>query len=406
MVFNKRHIAAFIAVFALALFIAGCTQPTPQAPANETVYWPPSQANNTTSTVSNQTTGNQGTSSLCSSQPNVLLKDDCLVKAASDTKNSSICGYIYTSEKKDTCLSFFEDGTLAYCGQYSNATYRNSCMYKVALAGNTTAGCNVIGDATLRADCIKRLAPTCGSQPTAYLVQKCNAFKDSNPALCPDNSCIYDLALNQSNASICDSINSTQSDAPRVACQSYTTGSDECAGISNQVVRDYCYELWAEKMLKPSMCSMASTGYDYQQNCYQNLSITMSDYTICLQDSNSLDADNCLVAYAAATGNTDGCPSIDSYAQTGRNTCYNNAAVTSKKASLCNNISVYSWRVTCYSGLIQAGQPLDLNDCSQISDVGWSERCLTTLAYQQQNSSICDFIRTTTSVQSCKKQFS
>ncbi|HQT45067.1 MAG TPA: hypothetical protein PLO51_03755 [Candidatus Micrarchaeota archaeon] len=406
MIFNKKHIAVFIAAFALALFIAGCTQPTPQPPANETVYWPPSQGNNTTSTVSNQSTGAQGTSSLCSSQPNVLLKDDCLVKAAFDSKNSSICSYIYTSEKKDDCLSFFEDGTLAYCGQYSNTSYRNTCMYKVALAGNTTAGCNVIGDSSLRADCISRLAPTCGSQPTAYLVQKCNAFKDSNPALCPDNSCIYDLAKNLSNASICDSIAINESDAVKASCRSYATGADMCSQLSLSVVQDYCYQLLAQKSQNPATCSKASTDYGYQQNCYVNLSILKNDYTICLQNPSSLDKNDCLTQYALATGSADGCSSIDVQAVTATNRCYNVAAQTSKMASLCNNISTYSWRVTCYSGLIQAGRQLDLNDCTQISDHAWNERCISTLAYQQQNSSVCDFIRDTAGVASCKSQFS
>ncbi|MFA5106163.1 MAG: hypothetical protein WC506_04340 [Candidatus Micrarchaeia archaeon] len=405
MILEKKHMFLLLALAAFALIFSGCTGATPQpgdnASQNETVYWPPSAGNNTSSGQ-----GGGVSASPCSDQPNVISKDSCLVKLASDTKNSTVCGYIYSNDQKDKCLSYFEDGTASYCGKYSGTDYKNLCLYNVAIASQTMSNCNQVDNATLRQECLDKLAPTCDSQPSEYLIMKCKAFKDVNPALCPDNSCIYSLALNQSNASICDSLNSSASEAIGLSCRSYATNSDSCAGISNKVVRDYCYELWAESSLDSAMCSQASTDFGYRQKCLLNISVMTMDYKPCLQNPSSLDADDCLVQYASITGDTAGCTSIDSYAQTARNKCYNLAAQAAKKASICNYIDVYTWRVTCYSGLIQAGQALDLNDCVLISDTAWNERCLTTLAYQKQNASICDFIRDTPAVQSCKSQLS
>lgn len=407
MIFAKKHMFLFLALAAFALFFSGCTGPQqPQQPGqnssqNDTVYWPPSAGNNTSSG-----SGTVTSMSPCSDEPNVISKDSCLVKLASDSKNSTLCSYIYSNDQKDKCLSYFEDGSSEYCGKYSGADYKSLCLYNFAMASQAMSNCNLVDNSTLRQECLDKLAPTCESQPSAYLVAKCKAFKDVNPALCPDSACIYALAKNQSDASMCDSLNSSSSDAIGISCRSYATGSDLCSGISNKVVRDYCYELWAESSLNVGMCSQASTDFGYRQKCLLNISIITMDYKPCLKNPSSLDADDCLVQYASLTGDTSGCTSIDSYAETARNKCYNLAAQTAKKASICNNIDVYTWRVTCYSGLIQAGQKLDLNDCALISDTAWNERCLTTLAYQTQNATVCDFIRDTSSVQGCKAQFS
>ncbi len=407
MIFGKKHMLLFVSIALFAIMFSGCTKPaTPEPLANETVYWPPSSGDNSSIAANATTNGNSGTLSVpCSDKSNVISKDECLVAKASDSKNSTLCGYIYSNSQKDKCMSYFEDGSVSYCGQYVDFSYRNLCLYKVALAKKSIGDCNTLDDVTLRSNCISALAQTCESESSDYLVKKCRAFKDSNPALCPDNSCIYDLAKNMSNVSVCDSLPSNESNAIIVSCRSFASDADLCSTIGNVVVKDYCYELWAEKKLSPDICAKASKDFNYQQKCYLNISIAKEDFLICLQNPSDLDDADCITQYAAATGKSEGCSRINEMAVTPRNRCYNEAAKTSKKASICNNIDVYNWKITCYSGLVQAGSLLDLNDCALISEDAWGERCLSTLAYQQQNKSVCDFIRSTDAISSCKNQF-
>lgn len=380
---NKRCAFLFLFLAASAVLFSGCTTPpSPDGGDDGFIDWPAVPGDSGTN-ATNQTQGGEKLLP-CSDSPNVLAKDACLVQAAKNTKNSTLCSLIYTLDKKDACLLNFEDGTSAFCQKYTSALLKDECYYNIAKATKSIDDCNLIGSSEKRQECIQLLLPTCEQKNTLYERDLCKAFKEGDSSLCPDEACVFDLAKNRTNDDLCDAINAS---ANRLACKSYVLDYDKCLLEANKVIRDLCYQIWGQKADSPSICGKASVDYNYGNLCYLNLSITRKDYSICKYSTSEEKDNDCYTEYAKVHNTLRPCDAILS--ETVKNKCLNEVASKYGTASYCNNITTYAWRTTCFSGIIVGGGALKLDDCNAIAYSEWQERCWNTLAYQKQDKEIC-----------------
>ncbi|MBM3228929.1 hypothetical protein FJZ26_00705 [Candidatus Parvarchaeota archaeon] len=394
-----RLAAAIILILAASLLLFGCTQKK-QGQDSPKGQWPNVDVGGQEGDDSGGGQEEVETKGLCLDSPNVLAKDSCLVALAAKDSNLTLCSYIYTTEKKDSCLKNFEQLNTSYCLQYSSQALKDDCIYNSAVGLSSINDCNLISSGEKRLSCLEALAPACESKPTEQEVARCKAMKQGKPELCPDDSCVFDLAKDKSDSQMCNSINATR-EAATIACKSYSTGTDYCSQEPNLVKKDYCYELWAEKSNNLTLCGRASSTYGYSDSCYLNLTLSRKDYTVCQESSAQDKRYSCYIEFAKAFGDLSPCEVISS--ETAKNNCYNSAASSTGRASMCNNISTYAWRRTCYSGIIQSGKLLDLFDCTQVQLEEWKGRCISTLAYQIQNKTICTFLPTS-EVNECERQ--
>ena len=342
----------------------------------------------------------------CAGVSSVGAHDYCFAALAQHESNVTYCERIYLMPQRDECLKSFLSNSSGsdFCAQFDSSANQDACYLRLAYAANSSALCVRVSDAAARASCQSALAP-CSVESTPAAAARCNAFLKHDPALCSDDSCRFDFALQAHTITACLLI---QDSALSQACQAVVQNNASACQSGNATSRsDYCYELAALALNDSRWCSYGQQGSPYRDDCYTRFAILTLNADGCKQPFLETSRDQCYLNYSDATDTPAVCDSILN--SLNRVKCYIHTAKDNGDAAACNELS-HSDRIICYNNVLTGSVPVrDAASCLAITAVEsgiWTPKCLTALAVQQKDVSICAQITDAGYRSSCQAKLS
>ncbi|MEM3399700.1 MAG: hypothetical protein QXP42_02620 [Candidatus Micrarchaeia archaeon] len=318
-----------------------------------------------------------------------INRDYCYLLKARDESAVEECGKIDNASLRDNCIYTFAEKDPKLCDTLSNASRRDSCMMDAAIRLNDSSYCSGIGNEVLRAKCIERFVePPCkeleGYERIVCLASLGDIGKCEEAGAKID-SCYYEVALNNSNSSICGEISN---DVFRHVCLSILGNITACDGLE-YMKRDFCYEKFAEETLNESLCDKILTS-TYSVPCYMNLAVSKKKPSLCAKPEREKDNDDCYRAVAFVT-NVSVCANIKRDVE--RDLCRFDIAKSRNDPSVCNYLENNVWRDTCYRTIILTRQyKYDAEACGRVLNPTWKDHCYYENAVLNKNASICEQI--------------
>ncbi len=214
--------------------------------------------------------------------------------------------------------------------------------------------------------------------------QKESSTEDTN-GNSPRNTCLFSLAVERSNASICKMIYTSQ---PDYADYSVATCGAQIASAMND----------------PTVCGQL--GLSYSSDCYSDLASSAQDPTICESINSSAQKDKCLFTYISdnsysiedwsiCDSMTSGSPDADY--------CYYTAATTLESTQYCDKlpeVSAEEYTVgDCYGQV--ADDTGNLTLCKSLTKSSDSDDCYYDYATYEYNTTICNSISDATKKADC-----
>lgn len=281
------------------------------------------------------------------------LRGTCLKNVAFDTANPKICPQInyFTLDgviMKDSCIEHFYD-TLQdsdLCNSVSNAASKQTCIESTAKNTNSISLCESLDDETRVDDCLLYLGEQFQNQDACVVIvdeskadtcvdkflqltslEKCD-MKETN---LEKNNCLKDLALEELNVELCESIE-TDFDI-RSQCYSdlaTETGDGElCFKIikSDFELKDNCFHAAAIKSTDGTFCENILSPAKYL-DCFASVASELNEVSICnlpekqvISVYSKYNIDNlCIKSFSVKEGETTYCDRITQ--ETLRDACH------------------------------------------------------------------------------------
>src|SRR5208283_2764889 len=205
--------------------------------------------------------------------------------------------------------------------------------------------------------------------------QKESSTEDTN-GNSPRNTCLFNLAIERSNVSICKELYTSQPDYA-----DYTAAK--------------CGAQIADTMNDPSICD--HLGLVSSSGCYSQLATSAQDPSICDSIKSGAQKDNCLYSYISANEY-----SIDDWSICDNLTsgspdagyCYYAAAIMTESMTYCDKlpeVSAEEYTVgDCYGQIADGTGNLTL--CKSLTKSSDSDECYYDYATDEYNTTICNFI--------------
>lgn len=391
-----------LGILLVSLCSFGCPKQEEKPPITEI----PTNTSGTGTTVNTTNTTTPATPlELCQNKQNILEKDACLKDLAVSEADKGICEKIYSSETKDDCIYSFIGQGVAVCDELSDLKKKDTCLDFNARNTKNLSLCDRIGDADTRSACVNVVSPPCLAIVDTKERSKCMAIAEKNPAECSgDDDCLFEYGTALNDTTACDNISLK---SKRSACRSFSTGSVTCdSELTLAPDIGYCFELVAIKANDSYYCGRIAKSSSYSAECFTALAIQEKDAGVCKGPALEDDQNNCLLAYAIATGEYQWCSNITYYMSSMRkDNCYRQTAVKYNNPMICDGIPIGAERTSCYGIVLSSDLPYDPATCSGISDSAWKDTCYYRVAVQKGDNSYCDKINSPTTKMNCKDKF-
>jgi hypothetical protein len=122
-------------------------------------------------------------------------------------------------------------------------------------------------------------------------------------------------------------------------------------GKQSQNTKDICYKEFAREYKDVTLCSKIISPHEIE-SCYQQTSISASDFKICSMNNDPSVQRLCLDFYAQAKGDINACVSMKGsayieYPNWSKDQCYREVAGKKKDSSICSNIVTATLKSDC-----------------------------------------------------------
>ncbi|MCC7552349.1 hypothetical protein KO317_01640 [Candidatus Micrarchaeota archaeon] len=231
----------------------------------------------------------------------------------------------------------------------------------------------------------------------------CLSIKENDFSICENDECLLEFAKNKSSEEACGEI---EISADQYYCLSIIKNKEQCYLAPNNNAKDKCLADYAWHTKDESLCrKITQENSQWKKHCYLAIAVTEMDCKKCNFDTlgQSSEKDECRREYARLTGDTSCC--TDLWSKSWENDCYRQAAFDNNNPSLCNGITNHYHRWQCYQGVFNSGNPKEIEECRNISDLEWEGRCIINIAVLQNNSEICEEITTNQEKDNCYLKF-
>ncbi|MCL6088789.1 MAG: hypothetical protein M1530_01335 [Candidatus Marsarchaeota archaeon] len=341
----------------------------------------------------------------CANLSSVGSHDACYAALAARQSDAAQCDRIYDVDGRDACLSAFVASDASFCSRMVRTSYQDSCNLKVAYATNNSALCPSIRDAGMRDNCTSDLLSPCALYSDPAAAGRCEAFRQNNASFCLDDSCRFDFAKERLSLPACGMMTGERS--RMLACRAVVLNdSTACTADNNSYRADWCYQLTAQALNDSEWCSYGQLGSPYRDECYLYFARLSRNASGCQSVYLETGRDWCYLNYSVDLDQPDTCRLVIN--SLNRNKCYMFTARTNGDATACNGLPGRD-AAACYNAVVMGSVPLrDAASCAGINGSGievWKPRCFTTLAVQQRNFTICDFIDDSGYRQACLDKF-
>jgi hypothetical protein len=276
---------------------------------------------------------------------------------------------------------------------------------RVAYATNDSSICPLIQNKTMQNNCTYDLLSPCSVISDPLQAGRCEAFRQNNVSFCLDDSCRFDFAQQRRLLSACDAIAGER--AYYFACRAALLNSpDECNKSNSPYIADLCYQITAKTLNDSKWCDFGQRGSPYRDDCYTYFARTNKDPAICKKAYLETSQDQCYLNYSAHLDQPQICSKIINSLNFQK--CIIYTAKLNGDPAACNALP-HTDRISCYNIAITGQVPIrDVDACANIAEseaAVWKPRCFTALAIQQQNSSICQYIESSTDRKQCLGKF-
>lgn len=388
---------AFLASF---LFLAACVSPPPS---------PPGQPVNAPSVVEQNLTpppappAPAADLSPCQDAGNVLLRDQCYQKTASERRDIAWCDRIYSSTIKDGCLLYFTPENASLCDRIADSSTRQGCLDSAARRLNDTNLCVRLTDADRKHACLVALSPPCSFEPTPAATQLCLALRNSNFSYCQNNLCYFEYGVQKNSGAACDMLSGER--AWQLACSAIVKHDRSMCNADNiSTIADYCFQLAAYRLNDSNWCDDAQSSSPYRNQCYIHFAVQALDSTVCRRSEPETGRDDCYLNYSVTTDSPAACVKVIN--SLNRNKCYIDTAKANGDPAACNGLLAGDQKI-CYNLVLGGEKPLPgLHYCRDVADDLWRDKCYLAFATQQNNRTVCDLIVSPDYQQSCQLRFS
>jgi hypothetical protein len=266
---------------------------------------------------------------------------------------------------------------------------RQDCFEQAAIRLNSTDYCVRLTDADRKLSCLKAVSPPCSFEKDAPSTQACQALLYSNSSYCHSNSCYFEFAINQGNASACDQI--TGERALQLSCQALVSHDpSRCNDDNISTIADYCLQIGAYRLNNATWCDLGAVSSPYRNACYLHFAITEKepDY-YCRKTFPEPSTDECYLNYSISVDNPAFCSTPYIQDSLTRNRCFIYTARNNGDPSACNGL-FYSDRKSCYNLVLTDDMPLrDAASCAGVQDDIWRDKCFLAFAQQTHDITQC-----------------
>lgn len=330
-------------------------------------------------------TGTNGTSS---------CGDDCFLKLALTTSNSSYCRNM-SAARSDECWQIFSNSNLSACLELKNYTLRSGCVNDFASFGKNATICGFL-NASDKAACEEGINPPCMNE-TGLQRQLCLAYRHNSTGYCTESACFLSYATTRHDATACANLSSI---SERYACESVVSGENRCSQLTAYSL-DYCYQLLAQYTGDYSYCTGIGE-FKYKANCLLDAALATRNMSYCELNELTYMPD-CYVNYSLRTGDIAGCLALNNTYLTGsKDGCVYAFAENYTDPAACNYASTIFIRLNCYGdSILTAPQNLSLDKCAAVTHPGWKDKCYSAYAIAVKDASICDFVLDSGAKSSC-----
>jgi PBP1b-binding outer membrane lipoprotein LpoB len=202
----------------------------------------------------------------------------------------------------------------------------------------------------------------------------------------PHSTCLFNLAVERENVSICKEIYTSQpdyADYTAAKCGAQIADSMNDPTVCDQLglsASSECYNQLATSAQDPTICESIKTSTQ-RDSCIYNYvldnSDTISDWSICDDlTPGSSDAEYCYYTAAMSTDSTNYCDKLSANAITYTLAdCYGNVAFDTGAPTLCKSLSKQSDSDECY--YYYATSAANTSTCNYISDPTKKMDCIT-----------------------------
>ncbi|VVB98248.1 Uncharacterised protein [uncultured archaeon] len=321
--------------------------------------------------------------------------DDCLLKLALTTSNSSYCNNM-SAARSDECWQIFSNSDISACLALKNYSLLGGCVNDFASFTRNTTLCSYLQPQD-RAACVEKVNPPCMNVSLGPDRELCLAYRYNSTSYCTQSACFLAYAVKRNYPAACANLSS---DSERYACESLLSGENRCSFLAASKL-DYCYQLLAQYSGDYSYCT-GITGSTYKANCLLTAAITAKNMSYCaLNDLEQLP--DCYVNYSIATGDVQGCLALNNTYLTGsRDGCLNTLAKGYTEPAACNYASTVYIKMTCYGdSILTHPENLSLGKCAGVAHPGWQDKCYSAYAKAANDPSICDFVQDSSAKNSC-----
>jgi hypothetical protein len=320
---------------------------------------------------------------------------ECIQKIVLLKKDDLICKKIDNQIEKEICLRdiAIENQNKLLCKKIKNKFDREMCLREIAIDTSNEGLCKELTGVN-KDICLHNFIVLDSD------FNNCDKIKNEQLNL----NCKINIAINNEDDTICYDLNIEDKN---ICLKNYASFHADnlsyCQKITDRdELKYYCYNTLTNKIDENYDVDFCKIGVDaYYDNCLSNLAKKKHDFDICNLINNTEDRDSCYGYNIVYNKKINICNKISNYSNSFRfssnEECIafilNENALDQKDVSLCDKIplSNLSYKNSCYKFLAYELDNSQL--CEKIDYIGDKDECYSSLCIENENLELCDHIK-------------
>ncbi|MBT3408139.1 hypothetical protein HN415_05660, partial [Candidatus Woesearchaeota archaeon] len=318
---------------------------------------------------------------------------ECIYEIAISTKNDLLCNKIKSDIQKDMCLRNIainkKDDLL--CKKIDNKLDKEMCLREIAIETSNKEICNDLTDVN-RDICIHHFIVFDGD------LDSCTNIKNEELSL----NCKINIAINSEDDTICFNLeNEDKNICFKIFANFHANNLSYCKNIIDKDKVKYCYNTLTNEINENHNLDFCEIEPDiYYDNCLSKLAKEKEDSYLCSLINNTEDRDSCYDYNILRDNEISSCSQIQFFSNSRFSSfgecesfIYYNNALEQKDVSICDKIpfSNLSYKNSCYKTLAYELDNSQL--CEKIDYIGDKDECYSSLCIENENLELCDQIK-------------
>jgi hypothetical protein len=317
---------------------------------------------------------------------------------------SSICIWMGNSCKNDNCINSklkdycyskiaVEYDNLKFCDRIKNEEDKHRCIEKFAEKNLDSNSCFTITMEHRKSNCLKSIAEKTGNYELCSQINRTEAR----------NNCYFWVAKKTNNKKLCELIDPYYTTTTIENCYSHfaINNTDLCSELKNDYDKFNCYYKVTEKNNDEENCKKIK--YEVNENCNQLLNIPGSEECHQNQLLGEIES-KCWILIAKAKKNVNICRQINNKNKKGLWNCLKRTGEIHADISICDEIEIDGEREACITFIAKNSTNLSICDQDFKYPI-FKNSCIFSIAQNNDDELICEKISETKMREECIRYF-